>query len=173
MKNKDILIAVVEKIARQENKSPETVVSELNNMSEEQINNKLKMINIFKDGGKLDYLLCLKKGGSIKDCGCGGNVEKKQDGGDVRDKIVWNQPVIKGSDTTAVGFNPLGQKFVATGTKDGRSLQRMTDAGSSAPPITTEWKQNRGILDKLFGVKPMSNEQYIMLNSVLKNFKNK
>jgi hypothetical protein len=88
MKNKDKLIAVVEKIARQENKSPETVVSELNNMSEEQINNKLKMINIFKDGGKLDYLLCLKKGGDMKNCGCGGNVEKKQDGGDVRDKIV-------------------------------------------------------------------------------------
>lgn len=81
MKNKDILMTVVAKIAKNENKSPDTVVSELNNMSEEEINKKLKTMNIFKDGGKLDYLLCLKKGGSIKDCGCGGAVKKKLDGG--------------------------------------------------------------------------------------------
>lgn len=92
MKNRDKLIAVVEKIALKENKSPETVVSELNNMSEEQINNKLKMINIFKDGGKLDYLLCLKKGGSVKDCGCGGNVEKKAEGGVTEESKIIIQP---------------------------------------------------------------------------------
>lgn len=158
MKSKDKLIAVVEKISRKENKSPETVVSELNNMSEEQINNKLKMINIFKEGGKLDYLLCLKKGGTVKDCGCGGNVEKKAEGGqtdDPRNQISWQKPVINGSDTTARGVNPYGQQFIARGTSDGRSLERITDTGSTGP-IKTVWKQNPSLLDRILGVKKLT-----------------
>ena len=39
-------------------------------------------MGIFKEGGKLGYLLCLKKGGSIQDCGCGKKIEKAQDGSD-------------------------------------------------------------------------------------------
>jgi len=38
------------------------------------------MTGMFKKGGKLNYLICLKKGGSIKDCGCGKKIEKGQDG---------------------------------------------------------------------------------------------
>ena len=88
MKNKDKLIAVVDRIAKKENKSPEQVVSELNNMSAAEIENKLYNMKYFKDGGKLDYLLCLKKGGStIKDCGCGGDVEKKAEGGETKTMI--------------------------------------------------------------------------------------
>ena len=171
MKNKDKLIQAVSAYANRKNISMDSAISELNKMSKDEINNIFNKMKFFKDGGKLDYLLCLKKGGDMKKCGCGGNVEKKQSGGNVRDMIKWNQPTIKGYDTTAVGFNPLGQKFVATGTTDGRSLQRITDNGASAAPIITKWKQNRGILDKLVGVKPMSNEQYNMLSSVLKNVK--
>lgn len=92
MKNRDKLIAVVEKIALEENKSPETVVSELNNMNEDQIIEKLKTVGIFKKGGKLDYLLCLKKGGSIKDCGCGGNIKKQQDGGIANESTIVIKP---------------------------------------------------------------------------------
>lgn len=171
MKSKDKLIKAVSTYADRKGISVDTAVSELNKMSKEEINNIFDSMKLFKDGGKLDYLLCLKKGGNMKNCGCGGNVEKKQEGGDVRDMIKWNQPVIKGSDTTAVGINPLGQKFVATGTADGRSLQRTTDNGGSAAPIITKWKQNRGMLDKLFGVRPMSSKQHTMLNSVLNNVK--
>lgn len=38
---------------------------------------------MFKKGGKLDYLLCLKKGGNIKNCGCGKKIENRREGGSV------------------------------------------------------------------------------------------
>jgi len=46
----------------------------------EQLTNqyKGKEMGLFKKGGKLDYLLCLKKGGSVN-CGC----NKKQEGGEL------------------------------------------------------------------------------------------
>jgi hypothetical protein len=39
-------------------------------------------MGIFKEGGKLNYLLCLKKGGNIQDCGCCKKIEKAQVGSD-------------------------------------------------------------------------------------------
>ena len=44
---------------------------------------KNKEMGIFKEGGKLNYLLCLKKGGAIQDCGCGKKIEKNQPGGEI------------------------------------------------------------------------------------------
>lgn len=44
---------------------------------------KNKEMGIFKEGGKLNYLLCLKKGGNIQDCGCGKKIEKNQPGGEI------------------------------------------------------------------------------------------
>jgi len=41
------------------------------------------MTSMFKKGGKLAYLVCLKEGGSIQDCGCGKKIDKKQPGGRV------------------------------------------------------------------------------------------
>ena len=40
-------------------------------------------MKLFEKGGKLDYLLCLKKGGSIQDCGCDKKIEKNQPGGEI------------------------------------------------------------------------------------------
>ncbi len=40
-------------------------------------------MGIFKDGSKLNYLLCLQKGGAIQDCGCGKKIEKNQPGGEI------------------------------------------------------------------------------------------
>lgn len=40
---------------------------------------KSKEMELFKKGGKLDYLLCLKKGGKVQDCGCGKKL-KAEDG---------------------------------------------------------------------------------------------
>lgn len=48
---------------------------------------KNKEMGIFKEGGKLGYLLCLKKGGSIQDCGCGKKIEKNQPGGVVESDV--------------------------------------------------------------------------------------
>lgn len=106
MKNKDKLIAVINKISKRENKHPEIVVSELNNMSEEELNKKLRTMDIFKDGGKIDYLLCLKKGGKTKKCGCGNKVEKAQRGRIVFPEglqTIMHPPVVKinDGDTTA------------------------------------------------------------------------
>ena len=82
MKNKEeILTKAVSIYAKQHDLSLDAAVSELNRMSEDEINNIFNNMKLFKEGGKLDYLLCLKKGGStIKDCGCGGDIEKKQSG---------------------------------------------------------------------------------------------
>jgi hypothetical protein len=44
-------------------------------------------MGIFKEGGKLNYLLCLKKGGAIQDCGCGKKIEKNQPGGSIASRI--------------------------------------------------------------------------------------
>ena len=44
---------------------------------------KSNNMGLFKKGGKFDYLLCLKKGGNIQDCGCGKKIEKNQPGGPI------------------------------------------------------------------------------------------
>ena len=80
MKSKDKLIKAVSTYANRKGISVDAAVSELNKMGKDEINNIFDNMKLFKDGGKLDYLLCLKKGGSIKDCGCGGEVKKGQDG---------------------------------------------------------------------------------------------
>ena len=77
MKNKDKLIAVIDRIAKTEDKSPEVVVAELNNMTEEEILNKINNMELFREGGKLDYLLYLKKGGCASK-----KVKKCQEGGE-------------------------------------------------------------------------------------------
>lgn len=61
---------------------------------------KNKEMGIFKEGGKLNYLLCLKKGGAIQDCGCGKKIEKNQPGGSIASRI-WNR--LTGNDTYVDG----------------------------------------------------------------------
>lgn len=39
---------------------------------------KSKEMGLFKKGGKLDYLLCLKKGGKVQDCGCGKKLKAEE-----------------------------------------------------------------------------------------------
>lgn len=59
--------------------SPEQVVDRLNFMNEQEINKIVdKMTKKFKNGGMID---CLRRGGSIKDCGCGSKIKKSQRGG--------------------------------------------------------------------------------------------
>lgn len=87
MKSKDKLIKAVSTYANRKGISVDAAVSELNKMSEDEINNIFDKMKLFKDGGKLDYLLCLKKGGNMKNCGCGGNVEKKAEGGETKTMI--------------------------------------------------------------------------------------
>lgn len=68
----------------------EETVSKINELSTsdegkqtlEQLTKQYKGMGLFKKGGKLNYLLCLKKGGSIQDCGCGNTIKKGKDGGD-------------------------------------------------------------------------------------------
>lgn len=70
--------------------APEQIVSTINKLSESPEGQEMlqglinefesSMTGMFKKGGKLDYLLCLKKGGSIQDCGCGKKIEKAEDG---------------------------------------------------------------------------------------------
>ena len=43
---------------------------------------------MFKKGGKLDYLLCLKKGGNIQTCGCGKKINKHENGKVLRSPVI-------------------------------------------------------------------------------------
>lgn len=62
------------------NLSIEETIAQINNLSSseegkealKQLTNifKNKEMKLFKDGGKINYLLCLKKGGKGPDCGC-------------------------------------------------------------------------------------------------------
>lgn len=62
--------------------SPQEAVDRLNSMNESEINKLINsMTNKFKNGGMID---CLRKGGSIKDCGCGSKINKDQEGGIVK-----------------------------------------------------------------------------------------
>ena len=54
-------------------------------------------MGIFKEGGKLNYLLCLKKGGAIQDCGCGKKIEKNQPGGEISRRDALNMLRTTGS----------------------------------------------------------------------------
>lgn len=62
--------------------SPQEAVDRLNSMNESEINKLINsMTKKFKNGGMID---CLRKGGSIKDCGCGSKINKDQEGGIVK-----------------------------------------------------------------------------------------
>lgn len=80
--------------------APEQIVSTINKLSESPEGQEMlqglinefesSMTGMFKKGGKLDYLLCLKKGGSIQDCGCDKKIDKKQPGGSIASRL-WNK----------------------------------------------------------------------------------
>lgn len=58
--------------------TPQEAVDRLNSMNESEINKLIEdMVKKFNNGGMID---CLRKGGSVKDCGCGSKIEKAQDG---------------------------------------------------------------------------------------------
>lgn len=80
-----------ENVPELKDQAPEQIVSTINQLSESKEGQQMlqglieefesNMTSMFKKGGKLGYLLCLKKGGSIKDCGCGcKKIEKGQQG---------------------------------------------------------------------------------------------
>ena len=71
--------------------SPEQIMTAINQLAETPEGQQMleglvqqfesSSTGMFKKGGKLDYLLCLKKGGNIKNCGCGKKIENRQEGG--------------------------------------------------------------------------------------------
>ena len=73
--------------------SPEQIMTAINQLAETPEGQQMleglvqqfesSSAGMFKKGGKLDYLLCLKKGGNIKNCGCGKKIENRQEGGSV------------------------------------------------------------------------------------------
>lgn len=78
-----------ENVPELKGQAPEQIVSTINKLSESKEGQQMlqglieefesSMTGMFRKGGKLDYLLCLKKGGNIQDCGCGKKI-KVQDG---------------------------------------------------------------------------------------------
>lgn len=104
MENQEKLMQFVtwlgENVPELKGKAPEQIVETVNKLSaseqgQEMLQGLIKefessMTGMFKKGGKIDYLLCLKSGGSIQDCGCGKKINKKQPGGSIASRL-WNK----------------------------------------------------------------------------------
>lgn len=104
MENQKKLLQFVEwlgaNVPELKGQTSEQIVSTINKLSEspegqEMLQGLIKefessMTGMFKKGGKLNYLICLKKGGSIKDCGCGDKINKKQPGGSITRKAAMD-----------------------------------------------------------------------------------
>lgn len=153
MKSKDKLIKAVSTYANRKGISVDAAVSELNKMSKDEINNIFDNMKLFKDGGKLDYLLCLKKGGSIKDCGCGGEVKKGQFGlsdlndAQVKKRTIKQTPNFR--DTLVNAYLPdlsgleQNQHLEITGNDDGRMLKIRTEINKAGDTnLTGVYKTN-------------------------------
>ena len=79
-----------ENVPELKGQAPEQIVSTINKLSESKEGQQMlqglieefesSMTGMFKKGGKLAYLLCLKKGGNIQNCGCGKKIEKAETG---------------------------------------------------------------------------------------------
>lgn len=79
-----------ENVPELKGQAPEQIVNTINKLSGSEEGKQMlqglikefesSMTGMFKKGGKLDYLLCLKRGGSIQDCGCGKKIKKAQEG---------------------------------------------------------------------------------------------
>lgn len=79
MDNEKVLAQVIKNLSDRWDMTVSEVAEKLNKMSEDEIKNVVEMTKLFEKGGKLNYLLCLKKGG-VADCGCGKKL-KVQEGG--------------------------------------------------------------------------------------------
>lgn len=115
MENQEKLMQFVtwlgENVPELKGKAPEQIVETVNKLSASEEGQQMlqglikefesSMTGMFKKGGKLDYLLCLKKGGSIQDCGCGKKIDKKQPGGSIASRL-WNKWT--GKDTYTDGY---------------------------------------------------------------------
>ena len=101
MENQEKLMQFVtwlgENVPELKGKAPEQIVETVNKLSASEQGQQMlqglikefesSMTGMFKKGGKLGYLLCLKSGGSIQDCGCGKKIRKGQDGIDSMEEL--------------------------------------------------------------------------------------
>ena len=115
MENQEKLMQFVtwlgENVPELKGKAPEQIVETVNKLSASEQGQQMlqglikefesSMTGMFKKGGKLGYLLCLKSGGSIQDCGCGKKIDKKQPGGSIASRL-WNKWT--GKDTYTDGY---------------------------------------------------------------------
>lgn len=117
------------------NLNTEETIAKINNLSSseegkeilKQLTNifKNKEMKLFKDGGKINYLLCLKKGGKSPDCGCNKSIEKNQDGGDISRRYAFDVAEATGMDNSDIRkmYRSEKQKLRDAGLK-GKNLRQ-------------------------------------------------
>lgn len=109
---------------------------------------KSNNMEFFKKGGKFDYLLCLKKGGNIQDCGCGKKIEKAQDGATV-ETIKKTYTEIPGTDIDGnTYFEPYVEYHTPNGTvtQFGKSYRSNYGLGQYLPSLPfgpAKWQHNK------------------------------
>ena len=104
---------------------------------------KSKEMGLFKIGGKLNYLLCLKKGGKVQDCGCGKKIEKAQGGSDgLRERGSVNAyderyPEFNRDSTWSVVSTPNGPAYVKNVFSGNTLEQNVVTEGINGVPRRT------------------------------------
>lgn len=94
MDNEKVLAQVIKNLSDKWDMTASEVAEKLNKMSENEIKNVVEMTKLFEKGGKLNYLLCLKKGG-VAECGCSSKVVKNQEPAE-KLRARGNKPVTSG-----------------------------------------------------------------------------
>lgn len=110
--------------------SIEEVISKINEMSTsdegkqilKQLTKQYKGMELFKKGGKLDYLLCLQKGGKVQDCGC----SKKALGGETPE---YNRDI---------QLSNIGKALGIPKAEDGTQLPRYAKIIETRSPYSAE-----------------------------------
>lgn len=107
--------------------SPQEAVDRLNSMNESEINKLINsMTKKFKNGGMID---CLRKGGSIKDCGCGSKIEKAQRGNP--DLGKYHLQLSNGNNYSLSGYGLNPQRTVETLTTPEDVITRTIERGDT------------------------------------------
>lgn len=127
----------------------EMITSEEGKKSLEQLTKQYKSMELFKKGGKLDYLLCLKHGGPM-DCGCGKKIEKAQPGsGTALDPEKYPEKTVERRDR--YGF------FSRSFSPEGYRIEELTSKNPEGQVTSTKRKMSKGSdgqIDTVFTVEP-------------------
>ena len=127
---------------------------------------KSNNMGLFKKGGKFDYLLCLKKGGNIQDCGCGKKITKHpvkneepamQIGGVIQPNETLNQYPYASKQDVIKAMNQIGLNNKEARQAYRSSKREMRDLGLRGRSLRQAARYN--LIDQVYPRAGMTEEE--------------